>query len=211
MTQKEIKPSRLPSITEDFNPALPLDAVTQYELTLKQIAEQVTGAATIGLRIREIAGGTITEIPQIEYNVESYPAENYQILDTIEVMNPEVTEVSVRDLVLRGDKVLVVVAKRLDQMDKSVIPQFIRLQKEAEKSGIPLLFITNTNPAAIKHFRQKYGFNVPTFINDETELKIISRSNPCLLVLKRGTVLGKYTRTSIPDFEWIEKNLYSKK
>lgn len=211
MTQKEIKPSRLPSITEDFNPALPLDAVTQYELNLKQIAAQVAGATTTGLRIREIAGGTITEIPQIEYNVESYPAENYQILDTIEVMNPDVTEVSIRDLVLRGEKVLVVVAKRLDQMDKSVIAQFIRLQKAAEKSGIPLVFITNTNPAAIKHFRKKYGFNAPTFINDETELKIVSRSNPCLLVLKRGTVLGKYTRTSIPDFEWIEKNLYTKK
>lgn len=211
MTQEEIVPSRLPSITGDFNPVLPIDAVTEIESSWSVVAEQLKGAETTGLRLREITSGVITEIPQLAYNVESYPAEHYQIVDTISIANPDLTEVSIRDAVLKGEKMLVVVAKRLNEMDKSVIPQLIRLQRSAQKAGIPIVLITSADSDQIRNFRKKYGLRIPTFINDETELKIVSRSNPSLVVLRKGVVLGKYTRSVIPDFNWIQNNLYNKK
>jgi len=42
---------------------------------------------------------------------------------------------------------------------------------------------------------------VPVFVMDGIELKIISRSNPALMVLEKGTVIGKYPFRMIPKKE----------
>ncbi|MDH4473291.1 MAG: DoxX family protein [Fluviicola sp.] len=187
----------------DLRPFLDAEDVTKYELELPAIANQLEQSTTIGLRLKEIAGGNTLEIPQIEYNVESYPLENYQILDTIEVANPDFMEVSALELILKEKKLLVVVIKRLEKIDPDVIPELLQLQTQAKKAKIPMILITNAYAEMIKNFRSKYGLTIPTFVNDETELKVISRSSVCLLVLKRGKVVGKYTYNSLPTFDWI--------
>lgn len=187
----------------DLRPFLDAEDLTKYELELPAIAKQTEQSMTVGLRLKEIAGGTTLEIPQIEYNVESYPLENYQILDTIEVANPDFMEVSALELILKEKKLLVVVIKRLEEIDPDVIPELLQLQAEAKKAKIPMILITNAYAEMIKNFRSKYGLTIPTFVNDETELKVISRSSTCLLVLKRGKVVGKYTHNSLPTFDWI--------
>jgi uncharacterized membrane protein YphA (DoxX/SURF4 family) len=208
MINTEVRASVLPSIdTNQFNPSLPYAEITQYERKLKYVADQLGSTKMTGLRLRDTTGVT-TDIPQIEYNIESYPAEAYTVVDTITMDNPDMPDISVRDLILKGDKVLVVVSKKLSDMNKEIIPELIRLQKEAEQAGVPLVFITNADAAAIKAFRKKYGFAAPTFTNDEIELKVISRSNPCLMVVQKGVVAGKYTHRSMPDFNWIQKNLF---
>jgi hypothetical protein len=47
---------------------------------------------------------------------------------------------------------------------------------------------------------------VPVFLNDETELKAIARSNPSLMVIQKGIVKGKYPTNSTPSVEWLKKN-----
>jgi uncharacterized membrane protein YphA (DoxX/SURF4 family) len=192
----------------DLRPFLDAEDLTKYELELPAIARQTEQSTTTGLRLKEIAGGATLEIPQIEYNVESYPLENYQILDTIEVANPDFMEVSAFDLILKEKKLLVVVIKRLEEMDPEVMPELLQLQAQAKKAKIPMILITNAYAEMIKNFRAKYGLTIPTFVNDETELKVISRSTTCLLVLKKGTVVGKYTHNSLPTFDWIVKNSF---
>lgn len=187
----------------DLRPFLDAEDVTKYELELPAIAKQTEQSTTVGLRMKEIADGKTFEIPQIEYNVESYPLENYQILDTIEVVNPEFMEVTALDLILKEKKLLVVVIKRLEEMDPDVMPELLQLQAQAKKAGIPMILITNAYAEMIRNFRSKYGLTIPTFVNDETELKVISRSSTCLLVLKKGKVVGKYTYNSLPTFDWI--------
>jgi uncharacterized membrane protein YphA (DoxX/SURF4 family) len=187
----------------DLRPFLDAEDVTKYELELPAIAKQLEQSTTVGLRLKEIAGGKTLEIPKIEYNVESYPLENYQILDTIEVANPDFMEVSALDVMLKEKKLLVVVIKRLEEIDPDVIPELLQLQAQAKKAKIPMILITNAYAEMIRNFRSKYGLTIPTFVNDETELKVISRSSTCLLVLKRGKVVGKYTYNSLPTFDWI--------
>lgn len=207
---REIKPMKLPSIdSSQFNPTRHLSDITRYEKKLKVVEDQLKQAVAPGLRLRDIAAGTDEEIMLEAYNVESYPVENYQIIDTIEVANANFTEVSVRDFLLTADKVIVVFAKNLREMDRAAIPELIRLQKAAEKAGVPFLFVTNADAGTIAAFRKKTGFYAPTFINDETELKVISRSNPVLMVLEKGVVAGKYPYRSLPTFEWIQTNLFN--
>lgn len=210
MVTKEITPMRLPSITAQFNPTLPIDAVGKLEMKLKPIQEQLKTALVTGLKLKDLVSNEITQISESEYNIESYPVESYQIIDTLQVANPELSEVSIRDYILSTDEIIVVFAKNLKEMNKSVIPDLKRMMKAAEKANIPFVFVTNSDVAGINSFRKKYGFNAPTFINDETEIKAISRSNPCVMVVKKGIVKGKYPYKSIPTFDWLMLNVLKK-
>lgn len=210
MLPEIIRPMRLPSITAQFNPFLPLNGLTKYEKEFAPVMEQLKGAVVPGLRIVDIVSQERMEIPAVEYNIESYPVESYQIIDTIEVANPEFSEISVREYLFNANEVMVVFAKNLKEMDKSSIKELKTLYAESKAAGIPFIFVVNAEPISIAQFRSKYNFKVPTFINDETEIKAISRSNPCLLVLKKGVVVGKYPHRSLPKFEWVQKNLLKK-
>jgi hypothetical protein len=208
---KILRPGRLNSIDpNEFNPSLDVDDVTKYERSLKPVAEQLKKSRTTGLKIKDLTSGAVTEIMQVEYNVESYPPMNYQVIDTIEVVNEDFSEVSVRDFILTEKQIIVVFARSLKEMDKGCIPELIRLMKDAKKAGVPFLFVTNADAGAIAAFRRNYHFTAPTFVNDENQLKIISRSNPVVVVLERGVVSGKYPYRSIPAFAWIQTNLFNK-
>ena len=60
--------------------------------------------------------------------------------------------------------------------------------------------------ACSQKFKKKHNFNVPMFVNDETELKAISRSNPTILVIEKGVVKGKYPYRSTPTKEKFKQN-----
>jgi hypothetical protein len=79
-----------------------------------------------------------------------------------------------------------------------------------KKDGIPFVIVTNANRDQINHFRKKYKFNVPIFLNDETELKAIARSNPSLMVIQNGIVSGKYPHRSTPTYDWLKSNVIHK-
>lgn len=164
-----------------------------------------------GFCVKEMVSGVIMDIIEMEYNVEIYLFEEYMIVDMIEVENSEFVEVSVCDFILKGDKVFVVVVKKFDKMDKIVILKLICLQKEVEKNNVFLVFIMNVDEVLIKVFCVKYGFYVLIFINDEIELKVILCLNLCLMVVKKGVVVGKYMNKFIFDFKWIQKNFFLKK
>ena len=70
--------------------------------------------------------------------------------------------------------------------------------------------IVNANKEEINAFRKKHNFNIPVFLNDETELKAIARSNPSLLVIEKGIMKGKFTHRSTPSFDWIKRNTLKK-
>jgi len=209
--QIEVKPSRLSSIDRnEFNPSLDIAALTKYEMKLKAVTDQLKKATVPGLKIKDLTTGTVTEIAKDQYIVESYPLENYQVVGTTEVPNEEFTEVSMRDFILSEKQLIVVFSRSLPEMNKEAIPELIAIMRSAEKAGIPFLFVTSSDPASIAVFRHKYGFTAPTFINDENQLKIISRSNPVVMVLKKGVVAGKYPYKSIPTFAWIQTHLFHK-
>lgn len=211
MINKEIIPTKLPSIdTMQFNPSRSIRFLTADELQLDVVKKQLKNRKVTGLRLIDKVTKEKTEIPEIEYNVESYPNDTYQVLDTIEVENPDFTDVSIRDFLFKAPEVIVAFSKSLKEFNTSHLTELKTLAKAAQQAGVPFILVVGSSDSEIEAFKKKYNFHVPVFINDGVELKAISRANPALLVLRYGRVKGKYTGNSLPEFNWIQTNLLKK-
>lgn len=211
MVNKEIIPMRLPSIdTAQFNPSRSIRSLSKDELELDVVQKQLQNRTITGLRLEDKVTKERTDIAEIEYNVESYPGDTYAIIDTIEVENPDLTDVSIRQFLFTAPEVIVVFSKNLKEFDLDHLAEIKSLAGKAKKAGVPFVLVVGSGDEEIAAFKKKHNLHVPVFINDGVELKAISRANPALLVLKHGWVKGKYTGNSLPTFNWIQSNLLAK-
>ncbi len=123
----------------------------------------------------------------------------------------ETAELSVKDLILKSETILMVSSKNLAKANFDEIERLKSLYYGSVKAKIPFIIICNASRNEINHFKKKYNFKVPIFVNDEKTLMAISRSNPTLLVIQNAVVKGKYPHRSLPTFEWLKTNILNKK
>lgn len=210
MTQKEIIPTRIPSITDQFNPFLPVEDIGKIEMKLPIVTELMAKSKIRGFKILDLAYNSEMEIPEVEYTSEDFPETDYKIVDTVEMIDPAFTEVSIRDYIVKTDRIFVLTVKNLKDANWNAIDRYKSIYSACKKANIPFVMIVNANKDEINTFRKKYNFNLPVFLNDETELKAIARSNPSLLVIEKGIVKGKFAHRSTPSFDWIKRNTLNK-
>ena len=58
----------------------------------------------------------------------------------------------------------------------------------------------------LKTFKEKNNVKFDFYFTDETTLKTIVRSNPGLVLLNKGTVVGKWHLNDLPDYEEIKNH-----
>ena len=153
------------------------------------------------IRVKDMYYDSIMEIPLAEFYPEDYEGEDYQVMDTVALPNPDFTDVEVADAILAQDKIAIIVSKNLDDGSWGNKKKLLAIMEECEKKNVPFIMICNASREDINAFRKKNKFDVPTFAMDEIELKIISRSNPTLMVLEKGVVKGKYPFRSTPSVD----------
>ncbi|MBU2018881.1 MAG: hypothetical protein KJ941_04465, partial [Bacteroidetes bacterium] len=207
MTQKEIIPMRIPSITEQFNPTLTSEAVSKFELELPFVSNFFKAPMIPGLRIYDKTYKSNMEIPMEEYSIDGFPISQYVIIDTIEVKGEAPAEISLREYIISEKQIFVMVAKKIEDANWSNINRYKEILNLCKEKGIPMILLVSSGPEQVQQFRKKYHFNIPIFINDETELKAITRSNPALLIIENGVVKEKYPHRSTPSAKWINENL----
>ncbi|MCH2230052.1 MAG: DoxX family membrane protein [Crocinitomicaceae bacterium] len=208
MVQKAIVPTKIPSITDQFNPFIGIDEVSNNEMKLDSVAIQMAALNIPGLRLNDVYGETEVEIPMNEFNLTDYDSESFIILDTITIKNPNITEISIRDYIIHADRFVLVSSKNLDEADWRNIDKLKEIQIACEEAKIPFVMMCSASRDRINEFKRKHNFTAPIFVNDETELKAISRSNPSLLVIEKSVVKGKYSFRSTPTKkEFIIKHL----
>lgn len=201
MTQKEIKATKIPSITDQFNPFIGLSDISELELSLDFVREKYEEASLPGVKLRDIAGAYELDVPLSEYNTTDYPESEYAFIDSIYMFNPEITEISLRDFVVKAPRIVILNAKNLEEANWSNLSRIKQIASWCTKESIPFVMICSAGREEINAFRSKNKFNFPVFANDETELKAISRSNPAILVIEKGIVKAKYPHRSIPEQE----------
>lgn len=205
MVQKAIIPTKIPSITEQFNPFVGFNELSEYELKLKPVKDALANSKMKALLIKDLSYNSNMEVPFEEYNVTDYDPASYTILDTIEMQNPDVTDVSIRDFIVQSKRIVVLSSQNLNKGDWSTIKNIKDINESCIKKNIPFVVICGATREEINAFRKKHGLYAPFFVNDETELKAITRSNPSVLVIEKGIVKGKYPFRSIPNKENFNK------
>jgi uncharacterized membrane protein YphA (DoxX/SURF4 family) len=73
-----------------------------------------------------------------------------------------------------------------------------RLLLEALDGKIEVIGITASGEADFEAFRHEYQLAIPYYLADATVIKAMIRSNPGMLLIKDGTVLGKWHNNDIP-------------
>jgi uncharacterized membrane protein YphA (DoxX/SURF4 family) len=208
MTQKEIIPSRIPSITDQFNPFLSVTDVTDAERKLTSVKEQFENAFIDGYRVLDLAYNSEMDVPTSEFTLDGYPDTDYKVLKEIKMPNPEFSEISIREYITKADQIVLLSVKRLEQANWNELKRYKEIYYGCKKEGIPFVMICNGSREEINAFREKNKWDVPVFLNDETELKAIARSNPSLLLISKGVVKGKYPHRSTPTWKWIKANIF---
>ncbi|MCO5234179.1 MAG: DoxX family protein [Chitinophagales bacterium] len=101
----------------------------------------------------------------------------------------------------------VLVIPNLKKINKGNLEKINEIFKAAKNEGYYDIALTGSNIEEVKTFLQKNDIQIDVFNTDETPLKTIMRSNPGILVLKKGTILGKYHQNEDISFKKIKEQL----
>lgn len=204
-----IKEGRRPSIDSlAFNPVIDAGAVTDAEASLPFVKKAMQGKRTTLYTIRYLDGRQEeVEKSDLDYIVNT----EFQVVDSSAATKIENAEISARRFILKAPLVILIVSRNPDEITPEHKAALTKLVTEAQKAKAPVLFITSSTGKAISRFRKGQLSNLPAFINDDTELKVVSRSNPTVLILRNGIVRGKYPAASLPTFGWIQKHIIQAK
>lgn len=90
------------------------------------------------------------------------------------------------------------VAHRIEQADDKHIDLINELYDYAADNDYGFYALTSSSEQEIEEWRDWTGADYPFCIVDDTELKTVIRSNPGLLLIKNGTIMGKWSNDNIP-------------
>ncbi|RDC64313.1 BT_3928 family protein [Adhaeribacter pallidiroseus] len=110
--------------------------------------------------------------------------------------------------VFTGNK-LIILVQDASKADQKVFTQINPLIAAAEKSSknIKPVVITASSSQDYDVFRHETNLSAPYYFGDATVLKTMMRSNPGIMLLKNGQVVGKWHYNDTPDIQTIEQQL----
>jgi hypothetical protein len=207
MISKEVIPTRLPSISTQFNPTISVSEIGKNEMQLDFIQKMLSTKKVKGVELFDIEKDTRIQVVEKEY-LENYSDTSfYRFEKDIMVVEEPMSEISIREYILKAPTIFIMFSKELKKAKIDDLQNIQSIEKSLKKAKIPFVLITNEQRPYIKYWLKKNGLNLPAFTNDATELKAVSRSNPSLMIVKQGVVKGKYPNKSIPSFDWIKKHI----
>ena len=106
--------------------------------------------------------------------------------------------------VLNQNTVFLLVAYDINKSNKEVqskVNDFVAL---CQKSGIEFIGLTASVPAEVDVFRHEHNSAFDYYSSDATTLKTMVRSNPGLMLLKKGTVVAMWHQNDFPTFDEVK-------
>jgi uncharacterized membrane protein YphA (DoxX/SURF4 family) len=101
----------------------------------------------------------------------------------------------------------IVVAYDLSHAAPEGFLKLLPFYKKSQADGLGFVCLTSTPPAEIRMFRLKHGLSFDFYNADDVILKTMVRSNPGLVLIRDGQVLGKWSWRDIPDYGQVKQNL----
>jgi uncharacterized membrane protein YphA (DoxX/SURF4 family) len=182
-----------------------------------------TGEAKIYLTFRNINTGETKEYLSPDYPWEdSVWMANWEFVDQriddseviraheLLIENKEGMDVT-EDFISNPEFVMLVIAYDLEKTDLASYKDIENLFREADKEGISLVVITSSLPSEVEQFRQGLDPKLEFYYADDIVLKTMIRSNPGLILMKDGVVLGKWHHNDLPAFSELEEEYFKLK
>lgn len=149
-----------------------------------------------------------------EFTLDNYPDTTWEYVDTKTVQTKKGYEPPIHDFAITtndtGEDIteqvltkkgytFLLVSPRLAVADDSNFGDIDQIYEYAEENGVDFFCLTASTNEDIERWRELTGAEY-TFCNaDETTLKTMIRSNPGLILLKDGTIIGKWSHNALPQ------------
>ncbi|MCI5058253.1 MAG: hypothetical protein MRY83_19235 [Flavobacteriales bacterium] len=110
--------------------------------------------------------------------------------------------------ILNEEYVILVIAYDIEKSDKAVFSKLNELQIEANNNGMYIYGVSASSESDVSEFRHDHEVQSEIedwYSADGTTLKTVIRSNPGIVLFKKGVVLGKWHFNDCPSFQEISK------
>ena len=149
-----------------------------------------------------------------EFTLDNYPDSTWEYVDTRTVQTKKGYEPPIHDFALTtcdtGEDIteqvltkkgytFLLVSPRLAVADDSNFGDIDQIYEYAEENGIDFYCVTASANDEIERWRDLTGAEYQFCNADETTLKTMIRSNPGLILLKDGTIIGKWSHNALPQ------------
>ena len=149
-----------------------------------------------------------------EFTLDNYPDSTWEYVDTRTVQTKKGYEPQIHDFALTtcdtGEDIteqvltkkgytFLLVSPRLAVADDSNFGDIDQIYEYAEENGADFYCVTASANDEIERWRDLTGAEYQFCNADETTLKTMIRSNPGLMLLKDGTIIGKWSHNALPQ------------
>lgn len=149
-----------------------------------------------------------------EFTLANYPDSTWTFVDRRTVQTSEGYVPPIHDFAIQdnrtGDDItqqilsdpgytFLLIAPHLETADDSNFGDIDQLYEYSQSQRIPFYCLTASGDEGIQRWRDITGAEYPFCTSDETTLKTIIRSNPGLVLLKDGVVIGKWSHNQLPQ------------
>lgn len=145
---------------------------------------------------------------------EKYPTEKeWKYEDMIKIADPKLptindfylTDSEGNDgsaLVLEGTKLLII-SRKIDKFSPVQTEDFKEIFARVQIPNLEYVILTGSSFEEVEAFNSKAKFKATIYMIDEVVIKAMIRSNPGLMLLKDGVILGKWHHHALPQAEEI--------
>ena len=155
-----------------------------------------------------------------EFALEDYPDSTWTFIDTRTVQTEPSKRTGVGDLLIQdaatGEDVteqllndegytFLLVAPYLEKADDSVMGRLFSLYDYSREAGYGFYCLTASGEKGIENWKEFTGAEYPFCLADAVVLKTMIRSNPGLMLLHDGKVVGKWPSTALPRTEELSE------
>ncbi|MFT6867274.1 MAG: putative membrane protein YphA (DoxX/SURF4 family) [Cyclobacteriaceae bacterium] len=150
-----------------------------------------------------------------KYVFDKFPSEGDYEFKSMDLVNPEaeakITDLSVwtdeadytEDMMV-GNKLLIIIYS-VEKANTSHLDEIILLAENI--NNVEPWILTSSGYSIFEPFRHENQLAIPYYYADATVLKTMIRSNPGIMLLSNGTVLGKWHHNDVPDVDEINELL----
>tara|TARA_B110000046_G_scaffold186024_1_gene231512 strand:+ start:10283 stop:11548 length:1266 start_codon:yes stop_codon:yes gene_type:complete len=112
------------------------------------------------------------------------------------ISNQEGEEIT--DLILAEKKALWIVCYDMNLTYKENLKTINELSRQAQEKGIKVYGLSSAGEELLTSLINEYDLNFDFYVTDGIVLKTMLRSNPGIMYLENGTVMGKWHHSNVP-------------